>query len=521
MQQEYSTNIHEHALQGYANGMKICANAVKGTIGKGRNVIIQQKMYPGYLLTKDAYSIIQSVKLGDPIENQAVLMLKDAMDSQNKKSKDGRTAMTLMTDAILQESIASGQNPMQIKDEIEALYPIIAKEIDAQTVQITVDEVEKVARTASDSDRIGKLISEIYKEIGKDGIIDLEGSGTWDDNVTYIDGIRFADATLLSPMLVHDEQAIKEGRTETKAVYENPTILVTKKKISKLDDINPLLLTLENLEEPIKDLVIFTDDMDSTVASYLIATHKNKRFNICIIKAPVLWKGLVFEDFAKVTGSTIIDDSMGTSFKRMPLAVLGTCGKIVVDKEETLITGIADVSEHITELKKINDNDSQRRLAWLNTKSAILRLGANNEGELSLLRLKAEDAIHSSNLALHYGVVAGGGTALFNISKKMQNPIMKKVLSTPFQQIVENSFGNVGEIEQQIKTKTQGFNAKTGKVEDMYEAGILDSAVVVKNSLRNAIALASIPLSGSIYISIPPQTVEELMSGQKASQFAF
>jgi chaperonin GroEL len=402
----YKTNIENGTLVGFANGINICANAVKGTIGKGSNVIIQHENYPYYICTKDAFSVIQSIKLENPIENQAVLMLKDATDSQNKRSRDGRTAMTLIADSILQESIKSGKSPAKINKEITELLPKIEDLILEQKKSISVDKIYKVAQTASDSERIGKLLGEIYKKVGKDGIIHVEGSGTWNDSVQYIEGTRFNDAGFISPYMVHDELAKKEGKKEYKAIYEKPLILVTKRKVEKVSDISPLidLAIKEN-----KALVIFTDDMESTIASNIVATHRAGIAKLLIVRSPTLWKNLVYEDFAKVVGATVIEESSGKNFKNLTFEDLGICDKIIVDKEETVVIGGQDITEHINELKTRGDNDSQIRLMWLTTKTAILKLGANNEGELSFLRLKTEDAVHSSRLALIDGVVEGAG----------------------------------------------------------------------------------------------------------------
>ena len=497
----YKTNISNNALVGFANGINIAANCVRGTIGKGSNVVIENELYPYYILTKDAYSIIQSIKLSDPVENQAILMLKDATDSQNKRSKDGRTAMTLIADSILQESIKSGENPVKISAEIELLFTKIEDLIAKQKKPITENEIYKVAKTASDSDRIGKLLGEVYEKIGTNGIVHIEGSGTWNDSVDYTDGIKF-DAGFISPYMVYDEQAKKEGKKENKAIYENPIILVTKRKIEKVGDIESLVNTAIKQN---KALVIFADDMDSKIASDIVATHRAKVAKLLIIRAPTLWKNYVYEDFAKVVGATVVEESSGIDFKNLEFKHLGTCKKIIVDKDETVIVGGSDITEHINTLKNIADNDSMLRLSWLANKTAVVKLGANNEGELSLLRLKTEDAVHSSQLALQDGVVLGGGICLYKVSLEMPDTIggriLSKALKAPLEQIIRNS-GKDTEIHD-----FENFVI----LEDL-----LDSAGVIRNSVRNAIALASIPLTSTHFIALPKKSQEQLM--QEAMQ---
>jgi chaperonin GroEL len=223
----------------------------------------------------------------------------------------------------------------------------------------------------------------------------------------------------------------------------------------------------------------------------MVNLHRQEVVKILIVRAPTLWKNLVYEDFAKVVGATVVEESSGKNFKNLVFEDLGTCDKIIVDKEETVVIGGQDISEHINELKTRGDNDSQIRLMWLTTKTAILKLGANNEGELSFLRLKTEDAVHSSRLALIDGVVEGAGKCLWSISKQMPDSIggniLKKALCRPLEQITENANG------------------------DEIPNDLLDSADVVRNSVRNAISLASIPLTSTVFISIPPKSQEQLM----------
>lgn len=515
----HNTNILTNAAHGVTNGVNICRKSVEGTLGgRGRNAILKQEFYPYYLQTKDAYSIIQAIKCEDPLESLAVDMMKDATDSMNKRSKDGRTTMCILTDEILQGIQNSpDKNTTDWEKEFTMLFPFIEQKIDEQTRQITVDEVEAVARTASDSERLGKLIGNVYKKMGKEVIINhIESSGTFEDEVEFTEGVHFTNTGFVAPAFVHDELAVKEGRREVKAIYENPTILVTKNKISNENDIAPLLDKLMKLGK--KDLIIFTDDMDSTVVRKLINTHKAKVLNICVIKAPIIFKNFVFEDFAKATGSTIVEDATGVSFKNLTLEHLGTCHRIEIDKEEVVLNPSIDLTEHIADLRAKGDDDSLRRIFWLTTKTAKIKLGAVNEGELSLLRLKAQDAIHSSQLALEYGVVVGGGKCLLNVAKELVGDskgsiVLITALLAPLNQIAANS-GKIGFTEDEKKQLNSsldvGFNAKTGQIEDLVTSGIIDSSLVQKNALKNAIAIALRVITTNTFIDLPKRTQEDL-----------
>lgn len=515
----YKTNIQENALHGMANGILIATKVVAPTMGaKGTNVVIEREQYPYSEICNDGATIIDSLQFEDACERRGLQFLKEAVARSNSNAGDGSTGTCVLVNGIIQEGVKSGAKGLEIKESLDSLLPIIIEKIDAQKREITVNEVEAVATIAGESEKIGKTLAEIYKKIGKDGIIHPEGSGTYNTSYDFVEGVRFTNTGFLSPYMVYDEQAKKEGRKEVKAVYENPTILITKRKIDKISDIDPLIRTLQAQNK--KNLVIFTDDMDSNVASTLVKAHKEGIFNILIIKAPVLWKNYVFEDFARCTGATIIEDSSGiSSFKNLPLAVLGTCEKLTTDENETVLIGIKDISEHIENLKTKEDTDSKVRLTYLTQKTALLKIGSQSETELTYLRLKWEDAIHSSRLALQDGIVAGGGVCLLNISKEMPDTIggkiMRKALEMPFRQIGMNADFDIyteDKAEHIGLNSNWGFDAKTKSFKDMFDAGIVDSAIIVKQAVRNAIGIASTVLTTNHLISLPLKSAEQIAS---------
>ena len=478
----------KEATGGLYRGIEKAVDAIRLTYGnRGCNAVVENVNYPYHEVANDAQTIIQAIQLTDPVEKRGLGFLKELMDKANASSGDGRKTTAIIADVLIQMGFESEMQGNQLKRELDALIPVVERKIDDRTTEITEDEVYKVATIAGESERIGNLVGKIYQKIGKDGIIHVEGSGTYEDSVKYTEGVRFQDTGMLSPFMVHDEVAVKEGRKETQAVYENPVILVTKQKINHINDINPLLATLQ--KKQVKTLVIFTDDMDSGVASLLVGLHKSKQMNILIVKASVLWKNYIFEDFAKCVGATIVEDASGVNLKNFQVEHLGTCDKIVVDKEETVIVGTADLTDHLAMLKEEGSNDSKLRTSWLNTKTAILKLGANSESELSYLRLKTNDAINSSRLALKGGVVQGGGLCLSDIATEMPHTLAGQILATalsnPSSQIVANG---------------------TEEIPDE----VLDSALVQKNAVRNAVSLAGTILTCGVVVTIPEPTEKEI-----------
>ena len=479
------------------DGVMLAINALRPTYGPyGVNAVIACEEAPYTKVVNDAKTIVDAIESKDKEEKLGLFIYKELMDKQDLLSGDGRKTTALIAGELITLGRKLDMPKVKLKKELDALIPVIEAKIDLQKRQITVDDVSAVATVASESEEIGALLGDIYKQIGKDGIIHLEGSGTPKTHYKVTDGVRFTDATYLASSMVYDEQAVKEGKTPTRAIYENPTILVTKKKINSLGEINPLLLTL--VGQGVKSLVIFTDDMDTDVATSLIRVHKSGEIRILIIKAPVIWKEYVFEDFAKCVGATIVDVGSGIDLKKLPLSALGTCGTIITDAKETIILGTKDISEHIEALKEEGSIDSKHRLSWLVTKTCNLYLGANSEGDLYYKTMKCKDAINASRLALQDGVVKGGGLCLGEmiINGDITMGIMRDALRAPLIQLMKNA--GIPDIKDYDK-----YLASIGK-------DVVDSSMVLKNAVRSAIGLASTTLTAGVTIPFLEKTQEEL-----------
>lgn len=521
-------NIYDNALPRLAEGIRKATRIVEKTLGpKGSNVEIESKFYPYHLITNDGATILKEIQLADPIEQIGLSHLKEAADRSNNTSGDGSSTTCVLLNAILEEGLHSGVSAIELKQSLDECLPIIEKSIADQTKQITVDDIPSVARIAGEDEELAQILGEIYKKIGKDGIIHLEGSGSYETSYNLIEGVRFVDTGVLSPYMFYNED---EGKIDKKALYHKPAILITKNKIQSVNDIDPLLQAL--IAQGTKTLVIFTDDMDSNIARILIELQKNEKrsINILIIKAPILWKSYVFEDFAKITGATIIEDSSGTKLgKQFQLNWLGTCGTLICDKEELTVIGIENIDDHIETLKAEDTNDAKLRLSWLTTKTAILKLGAKSETELSYRRLKAEDAIFSSRAALRHGIVAGGGVCLLNIANEMPDSIggkiLRKALSAPISQIMRNS-GHPSPIDNGFDgmiftSKTTGYDAKNNRSVEMFEAGIVDAGAIVLGAVRNSIGIASTLLTCAAVITLPPRSTDELLANAAMRNIGF
>lgn len=499
----YNSNVYtgQEARDHLMIGANCVADAVKVTLGaKGSNAILQEAQYPFHIITNDGISIAQKVVLQHPVQQMGANIMKEVADRSNKESGDGTTTAITVAQAILAEGKNRTESPIEIKRSLDACLPVIFESLDKQKRTITVDDVASVAAISGESVALGNTLQEIYQKIGAEGIIELDNSGTFETTYEVTEGVRLRFAGYLSPYMAN------QG---TKAVYKNPKILIAKQRIATLADIDPLFQEMQR--EGVNELVMYVDDIDQSVLAALAFTHMKGIFKTLIIKAPTLWKDWLYEDFAKITGATIVESASGVTFKNVAFEHLGTCEKLVTTKEETTVIGIKDIAEHVKALEENKDEETKLRLSWLKTKAAVLKLGANSESELSYVRLKAEDARNAAHLALQDGVVPGGGVALLNATKSLPKTIggeiLAKALEAPILQIIENAGKKEMDFFGATLTETQGYDAKENKVVDMWEAKIIDAAAVTKNSVKNAISIAGTLLTTSV--AIPTQSYEK------------
>ena len=494
----------EHARSVLMNGVKKISDAVGVTMGtSGSNSLIECIENPQHYSTNDGFTIANSIKLENPLEEMGRKVLLEAINRANKSSGDGSSTTCVLTSAILDEGMKhiGEKSPMEIKRSLEVCIPLIEASINGQKRDVSVENVADVASISAEDSEIGERIQEIYKQIGKEGIIYWDVSKTEQDFYSIGSGLTINGATYASPYM---GDMVSPTEFSTIATMKNPRVLLVRNKITSGEDFGNLFQKLYIKE--IKEIVLFCDEIEIPAIVHFILTQQQRGFRTLVIKMPTLWKDEWWQDLALTSGATIVDALSGIKIKEIEEKHLGTFGNIRVTKEDTYIDGIKDVSAHIEELKKDGSDASLFRASRLNVKTARYFVGAPSESALAYRRLKVEDAINAASCALDNGIVAGGGIALLNASNDLQEDtigaiILKEALKRPFHQIMEN----YGKLDASIEgnAKTLGFDTRTGQIVNMFDAGIVDPADVVMNAVKNAIGVAATILTIGNVIILP------------------
>ncbi len=508
-------------------GVDKLANAVKVTLGpKGRNVVLD-KGYGSPTITNDGVTIAKEIDLEDKFENLGAELVKEVATKTNDVAGDGTTTATLLAQAIITEGlkvVAAGAEPMAIRRGIEKGVETVVADLKKMSKAIkSNEEIAQVASISAQDEEIGKAIAEVMDKVGKDGVVTVEESQTFGIEKEVVEGLQF-DKGLVTPYMITDPNRME-------AVYNDPHILITDKKISALSDILPLLEKIAQSGK--KELVIIADDVDGEALTTFVINKIRGTFSVLAVKAPGFGdrRKEMLKDIAIVTGGQVISDDLGLKLENTTIEQLGRARKIIATKENTTIVDGAGekkaIEGRIAEIRTELDNtDSdfdkeklQERLAKLAGGVAILKVGAATETEMKEKKLRIEDAIQATKAAVEEGIVAGGGVALLRTIEsldhlKLENEdemvavkILRNALEAPLRQIALNAGKEPSVIVNEVKKQkgSYGYNAAKDVYEDMVAVGIVDPTKVTRTALQNAASITALMLTTEAIVTDKPE----------------
>lgn len=523
----------EDARQAMLRGVDKLANAVKVTIGpKGRNVVLD-KEYTAPLITNDGVTIAKEIELEDPYENMGAKLVQEVANKTNEIAGDGTTTATVLAQAMIQEglkNVTSGANPVGLRQGIDKAVQVAVEALHEISQKVeNKNEIAQVGAISAADEEIGKYISEAMEKVGNDGVITIEESSGFNTELKVVEGMQF-DRGYQSPYMVTDSDKMI-------AELERPYILVTDKKISSFQDILPLL---EQVVQSNRPILIVADEVEGDALTNIVLNRMRGTFTAVAVKAPGFGdrRKAMLEDLAILTGAQVITDDLGLELKDASIDMLGSANKVEVTKDNTtVVDGDGDennIDARVNQIKaQIEETDSdfdreklQERLAKLAGGVAVIKVGAASETELKERKLRIEDALNSTRAAVEEGIVAGGGTALVNIYKKVSEidatgdvetgvNIVLKALQAPVRQIAENAGLEGSIIVERLKNADAGvgFNAATNEWVNMLEEGIVDPTKVTRSALQHAASVAAMFLTTEAVVATIPEKDQSEQAG--------
>ncbi len=536
----------EEARKALKNGVDRVADAVRITIGpRGRNVVLD-KGYGAPTITNDGVSIAKEISLPDKMENMGAEIVKEVAGKTDDVAGDGTTTAVVLFQALVGEGMsrtAMGANPMGVRRGMEKACEDAVEVLRDMAKPIKTDaEIEQVATVSVESEEMGKKIAETIKKVGKDGVVTVEESQGFGIESEVVEGMEFDKGYVSAYMVTNPERM--------EAIYKDPYILFTDKKISSIQDILPILEKLAQSGH--KELVIVADDLDGEALTTLVVNKLRGGFSALAVKAPGYGerKKDMLADLATVTGGVVISEDVGLKFEDVTIEMLGRAGRVISTKDKTVIVDgkgkKSKVEERLVQMRKQLDNTDSKydkekleeRIAKLSGGVAILRVGAATETEMKYLKLKIEDAVKATKAAIAEGIVPGGGSALVRVSRSLAEKIAKSeaskkghldkqnsefligyhivldALTAPLTQIVKNSGrGDAAVFVKEIAEAkgNAGYDASRDEfVPDMLKAGIVDPVKVTRAGLEHAVSAAAIFLTTEVAIADIPEKKEPM-----------
>ena len=516
------------ARQRMLAGVDKLANTVKVTLGpKGRNVVLE-KSFGAPRITKDGVTVAKEIELEDKFENMGAQMVREVASKTNDEAGDGTTTATVIAQAIAKEgakAVTAGMNPMDLKRGIDLAVAAVVADLGKRSRRITTDaEIAHVGTIAANGEpSVGGFVSEAMQKVGKEGVITVEEAKSLDTELDVVEGMQF-DRGYLSPYFITNaEKMIAE--------LEEPYVLLHEKKLSGLQAMLPLL---EAVVQTGKPLLIVAEDVEGEALATLVVNKLRGGLKIAAVKAPGFGdrRKAMLEDIAILTSGQVISEDLGIKLENVTLDMLGKAKRVSINKEDTTIVGGAgkkgDIQGRCSQIRaQIEETTSdydreklQERLAKLSGGVAVIKVGGATEVEVKEKKDLVEDALNATRAAVEEGVVAGGGSALLYSVRALKNlkganddqnvgvDIVRRVLETPARQIVNNAGGDgsvvVGKLHEN-KDLNHGYNAQTGKYENMMKSGIIDPTKVVRIALQDAASVAGLLITTEASIAEKPE----------------
>lgn len=517
------------ARQSMLKGVNTLADAVSVTLGpKGRNVVLE-KSYGSPLITNDGVSIAKEIELEDHFENMGAKLVYEVANNTNDIAGDGTTTATILArDMIVNgmKQVEKGANPVLMREGIERASKAVAEILLKNSHKVeTSRDIASVATISSSNSHIGELIAQAMEKVGRDGIINVDESNSFDDELEVNEGMQY-DKGYVSPYFVSDTDKME-------VEMDNPLILVTNQKITNLQEILPVL---EQVLKANKPLLLIAEDYENEAISSLVLNKLRGAFNVVATKAPGFGdkQKEMLEDIAVLTGAKFYNKDLNMKLSDLTIEDLGTIKKVIVKKDNTTLIGHSSseaVNARVEELKTQLANTKsdyekkslKERIGKLSNGVATIKVGATTEAELKEKKLRIEDALNATKAAVDEGIVVGGGAALVEAYEELKNQVrdtnvdiqkginvVMNSLFAPLTQIAINAGYDEEEIVSIQKTaeKDFGFNAKTGDWVNMFEAGIIDPTKVTRSALLNAASISALFLTTEAGVAELPKKEE-------------
>jgi chaperonin GroEL len=509
--------FESEAREKILHGAERLADAVRITLGPKSKSVLIQKHWGAPVVCNDGVTIAKEMELEDPEENLGAQMLRQAAERTGDAVGDGTSTATVLAHAIFADgvrNVAAGASAIDLKRGLDRALRIANETLKAHArpVKSRLEKAQVATISAHNDPTIGELVADALEKLGGDGVITVEESKTTETTLEIVEGLQF-DRGYLSPYFITDPARME-------VVLEDALVFVTDRKLNLLKDLIPLL---EDVAKSGRPILFIAEEVEGEALATLVVNRIRAVLTSCAVRAPGFGdrRKAMLQDIAILTGAELLSEELGAGLEHVKLEQLGRARRVVIDKDSTTLIGgggdPARIAARVAQLRaeiehSTSDYDKeklQERLAKLSGGVAVVRAGAPSESEMKARKDALDDAISSTKAAIAEGIVPGGGLALLKLAdaiaaeearcsgdERTGVQILRRALEAPARQIAENSAADGGVAVDRVRAAggNVGFDAASGRYVDMFEAGIVDPAKVVRIALENAVSVASVLL---------------------------
>ena len=499
-------------------------SAVSPTLGPaGKFTAVSSNNGMNLDISRDGAGILKSITFRDQEKQMGALLVRKAAIGTEEQAGDATSSTAILTKEMVlkgQKAVQTGStNVNEIKSGMEKAERWIQDYIKREAIPVD-DDYEKIKRvatiSANNDPNIGEIVMESYQKVGINGTITADLSSTLETTVQVVDGTKI-DKGMSSLQFINSPG-------EGKCVMEDCFVLVCGEKLSSINQILPIV---EQVIKTGKPILFVVDSADDVVVSTLALNSMNGVLRACLIQRIAFGdeSDVSLQDIAVLTGASYITPKNGGSIVNATLNDLGTVGKVVISRDNTIIYSGGGNQDEIQERigiykQKLQDPDisnydktkAEKHVAMMSGGVAVIRAGGSSDVEKRSLKQTIEDSILAAKSAIEEGILLGGGYTYYKMATELGKDkafwkslvgnerdgaeIVMNSLPVIIKTIAENT-GTSGDIVLEAIGKSKagvGFNAKTKKYCNLLEEGILDSAKAIRVAIENAISAASMVL---------------------------
>lgn len=496
------------------DGINIVTDTVSPTLGVVGKKALLDAGHLDPIIADDGAKILNMIDLEDRWEQMGNRLMRKIVNKMHHKAGSGRTTSAVLARAFANEAykeLKKGADSREIVERLEKGLNETLGILSGLKREVKDEDIKRLALTESLDEEVADIIAKAILELGRTGVITVEDSNQVELTLETVKGMRIKKGLIR-------EEFINDGE-KGRCVLANPYVLIADRRIATNFQIKTILEAM--IAKGKTDLLVVALDVEGEALASFILNHQRRAMNIACIQAP--YKGQAQLDFltdlAILTGGKVVSEGAGMFLDKVGLEVLGTCTQVIVDKDETIISGgnadetllnarIGIIKALIGKTVEWDRKVAEERLAGLTSGVGVIRVGAFTVDEQRLKRDKIEDAINSTRLALDEGIIAGGGSDLVRVAKIHSDPMFRKALQAPFLQMEKNAGmskwwnKSIGELELRPDV---GYDFKSKTLVNMIKKGIIDPYKVERIALETAISIASIFASLDVFCAEFPE----------------